>query len=154
MIPSILIPRMNYFWLLFIPLAAFFWAKLEIEIEGAHGWAANLPTWRMENHFLLDIFYGGRPLTGYHVWAFSFVFLAFHLPFIATHTWYWRHELNVIGTYQIFWCLEDYLWFALNPHFGIKKLSKDQVWWHKRWFAGIPLDYWILGLLGIVLLSV
>jgi hypothetical protein len=51
------------FWV-FLP--AFFFANVEIQIEGAHGWAASLPTWRIEKHQLLDIFCGGRPMTGYH----------------------------------------------------------------------------------------
>src|SRR5690242_5379610 len=40
-------------------LLAFFFAHAEIEIEGAGGWAANLPTWRIERHWLLDLFWGG-----------------------------------------------------------------------------------------------
>lgn len=144
---------MHPLWLLFIPTAALFWAKLEIEIEGAHGWAAKLPTWRLEDHVLLDVFYGGRPLTGYHVWAFSFVLLSFHLPFLAMHAWSLRNELHVIGGYQLFWCLEDFLWFIMNPHFGRKRFSREQVWWHKRWFVGLPVDYWILGICGTVLIA-
>jgi hypothetical protein len=45
-------PRWSRPWLLFgwIALLAFFFAKVEIEIEGPAGWAAKLPTWRVENH--------------------------------------------------------------------------------------------------------
>ncbi|WP_407669535.1 hypothetical protein [Paraburkholderia heleia] len=41
---------------------------------------ANLPTWRIEHHWLLDIFWGSRPMTGYHAWVFPFMALFFHLP--------------------------------------------------------------------------
>ena len=72
---------MNLPFLLFVVIAAALFAKIEIEIEGPHGWAEKLPTWRIENHFLLDWLFGGRSLTGYHVWAFAFVLFVFHLPF-------------------------------------------------------------------------
>ena len=66
--------------LLYIALLALFFAQVEIQIEGPTGWAANLPTWRVEQYWWLDWFWGGRPLTGYHLWVFSFMALAFHLP--------------------------------------------------------------------------
>ncbi len=31
----------------FVLLLSYFFAKLEIAIEGGDGWAANLPTWRI-----------------------------------------------------------------------------------------------------------
>lgn len=140
---------MKALYILYIIGAAFFWAKMEIEIEGEHGWAANLPTWRIENHFLLDILYGGRPLTGYHFWAFTFMFGSFHLPFFWIGKWWWQGELRVIGGYYLFWILEDFLWFVLNPHFGWKKFSHENIWWHKKWLLGLPVDYWILTVVGL-----
>jgi hypothetical protein len=53
-----------------VALLALFFAQTEIQIEGAAGWAAALPTWRIEHHWLLDLFWGGRPMTGYHAWCF------------------------------------------------------------------------------------
>ena len=50
---------------LFTLLLAFFFAKVEVHIEGPGGWAANLPTWRIEQHVLLDLFWGGRAMTGW-----------------------------------------------------------------------------------------
>lgn len=137
---------------LFIIGSAFLWAKLEIHIEGGRGWAADLPTWRVEKHFLLDLLYGGRPLTGYHIWCFAFVFFLFHMPFFWTGTWSISQELNVIGSYCLFWVVEDFLWFVLNPHFGLRKFTKEHAWWHKRWLARVPVEYWAFGLLGILLL--
>jgi hypothetical protein len=122
---------------------------MEIQIEGVDGWAAKLPTWRIEKHRLLDWFYGGRPLTGYHVWAFCFVFLSFHLPFFMGRGWSFREELRMVGAYYFFWVLEDFLWFVLNPHYGWKKFGPAHVWWHKRWLWGLPLDYWFLSSLGV-----
>jgi hypothetical protein len=53
-----------------LPLALLL-ANVEVQIEGSAGWAANLPTWRIEDGWLLDLFWGGRPMTGYHVYIFS-----------------------------------------------------------------------------------
>ncbi|HXV61323.1 MAG TPA: hypothetical protein VEK15_11555 [Vicinamibacteria bacterium] len=141
-------------FLVFIVIAAFMFAKLEIEIEGRHGWAEKLPTWRIEHHVLLDWFFGGRPLTGYHAWAFLFVLFAFHLPFFWAGAWSVRSELHAVGGYTLFWIIEDLLWFLLNPHYGWKKFTRHDVWWHKRWALGLPLDYWILGSFAAVLLIV
>ena len=63
-----------------------FFAQTEIQIEGPAGWAANLPTWRVEQHWLLDIFWGGRAMTGYHAWVFPFIALFFHCPFFSRPT--------------------------------------------------------------------
>jgi len=143
---------MNYIYLAAIPLAAFLWAKMEIEIEGSDGWAGNLPTWKVEQHKLLDWFYGGRPLTGYHVWAFAFVFFAFHLPLFWAETWSIRLEMAAVGSYVLFWVIEDFLWFIFNPQYGLRKFSHKHIWWHKHWFLGLPSDYWILGTTGSLLL--
>jgi hypothetical protein len=141
-------------FLVFVAVAALIFAKLEIEIEGPHGWAEKLPTWRIEHHFLLDWLFGGRPLTGYHVWTFVFVLFSFHLPFFWTGTWSIREELHVAGGYLLFWLLEDVSWFILNPHFGWKKFTKEKVWWHKRWAFGVPVDYWVAAALALALLAV
>ena len=133
-----------------VAAGAFLWAKMEIEIEGKAGWAEDLPTWKVEKHLLLDIFFGGRALTGYHLWAFSFVLAIFHLPFAwAGGTWTWRGEVRLLGFYAIFWVLEDLLWFLLNPHYGWRGLSPGRAWWHKRWFLGLPVDYWVFTAMGI-----
>lgn len=145
---------MSPFFLVYVFIAAFCFAKLEIQIEGKDGWAKNLPTWRVEKHVLLDWFYGGRPFTGYHLWAFLFVFLTFHLPFFWSGLWFWKGELRMIGAYVLFWVLEDFLWFVLNPHYGWKLFKPQHIWWHKRWWCGVPFDYWILGSVGILLVFV
>ncbi|MEK8024207.1 MAG: hypothetical protein AAB229_10420 [Candidatus Hydrogenedentota bacterium] len=130
---------------LFGLLLAVAWAKLEIEIEGEQGWAAGLPTWRIEKHWMLDVFYGGRPLTGYHFWAFTFVLLVFHLPFFLDWPWTIRNELRLLGGYSVFWVVEDFLWFVFNPRFGWRRFHPASVPWHKRWWFGLPSDYWVFG---------
>ena len=123
-------------------VAAFIWAKLEIEIEGKDGWAKNLPTWRIENHFLLNWLMNGRPMTGYHAWAFTYIFFMFHVPAFWVGHWSWGLEARAVACVLFFWVAEDFLWFMLNPHFGWTKYRAQQIWWHRRWILGLPADHW------------
>jgi hypothetical protein len=79
---------------LFIGLLGLLFAMTEIQIEGSAGWAANLPTWRVENHPLLDVFWGGKPMTGYHVWVFAFMAAVFHLPLVLAGSFSGRLEVR------------------------------------------------------------
>jgi len=109
---------------------AYLFARVEVEIEGEAGWAANLPTWRIEEHLLLDIFWGGRALTGYHLWMFSFIGLVFHFPLFFMGQW---------------------SWFVINPAFGWRRFKQVHVAWHKRWALGAPIDYWLFGAVSTLL---
>lgn len=128
-------------WILVL---GFFFAKVEIQIEGPNGWAESLPTWRIDEHWLLDIFWGGRPMTGYHAWVFTFMMLVFHLPVFmhGLDQWTLKEEARIIASLQIFWTVEDFLWFVLNPAYGISKFSRHMIPWHKKWFLFMPVDYW------------
>jgi hypothetical protein len=132
-------------------LVAIFFAEVEIQIEGPNGWASSLPTWRIENHWLLDLFWGGRPMTGYHAWVFSFMFLIFHLPFFMTGQWSIKLEARAIASLELFWLIEDFSWFVLNPAYGIGKFAPENVPWHKNWILFMPTDYWVFSILSIAL---
>jgi len=136
----------------YVVLLAFFFAHAEIQIEGAAGWAANLPTWRIERHWLLDLFWGGRAMTGYHAWVFSFMALVFHLPAVLMQGWTVRIELRILGALAVFWIAEDWLWFAMNPAYGLEHFIPRLVPWHKHWLGPLPTDYWIFGGVGLALL--
>jgi hypothetical protein len=129
------------FLLLCVTLLAFLFANVEIQIEGPNGWAGSLPTWRIERHWLLDVVFGGRPLTGYHLSVFAFMALMFHMPSLM----HWRISLKIeartISCLAFFWILEDYFWFLLNPAFGLARLTPDHAPWHKKWLLGLPSDY-------------
>lgn len=127
----------------FVVVLAFFFAKVEIHIEGDAGWAANLPTWRVEKHWLLDIFWAGRAMTGYHAWMMSFIALFFHLPIFLMWHWSWQLEARILALMMVFWIVEDFLWFIVNPAFGWKRFHQKHVPWHKHWICGAPTDYWI-----------
>lgn len=61
---------LNLRMLIFDLIVAFTLAKLEIQIEGKHGWAENLPTWRIKNKWT-KIFWGNQAYTGYHFLVFD-----------------------------------------------------------------------------------
>lgn len=125
-------------------LAAVF-ALLEIQIEGADGWAQNLPTWRRPVPRWLRPFWGGRPCTGYHVYLFVFMALVFHLPLFVGVQNVWRAEAQILGSLMFFWIVEDFLWFVFNPAYGLKNFRPGQIRWHPRWIGRVPLDYVIYG---------
>jgi hypothetical protein len=137
----------------FVVVLAFFFAKVEIHIEGDAGWAANLPTWRVEEHWLLNIFWGGRAMTGYHAWVISFIALFFHLPLLFMWQWTWQLEARILASLVVFWIVEDFLWFILNPAFGWVRFHPKHVPWHKHWICGAPTDYWVFAVISALLFA-
>lgn len=133
--------------LVMVLVLALLLANEEIQIEGSAGWAANLPTWRIDGGWWLDVFWGGRTMTGYHVFIFSFVALFFHFPFAFSWSWSWRAEARAFAAISLFWVAEDFLWFILNPAFGWANFTPAFVPWHHHWLLGAPTDYWV-GLLA------
>ncbi len=126
-------------------LMGLFFANAEIQIEGGAGWAASLPTWRIEKHLLLDLFWGGRAMTGYHAWVFTFMILVFLMPLAFNGRWRGRDLLLALAGLLVFWIAEDFLWFVLNPAFGLARFDADSAFWHKNWVWGAPVDYWVGG---------
>ena len=93
-----------------------------------------------------------REPTGYHMTMFTFVLLILHMPYA------FGQDLNIvtwtmtISLFLIFVILWDYLWFVLNPYHPLKKFKKERIWWHKKWWAGAPRDYYLGILLSFVIL--
>lgn len=126
-------------------------AIIEVQIEGENGWASKLPVWRPEAGSRVDKFFSkimsGKPTTGYHIAVFSFVLLIMHYPFFAGADWHWKGELQTLSLFLLFSAVWDLLWIVVNPHFGIKKIGIDHIWWHRKRVGIIPFDY-ILALIG------
>jgi len=132
-------------------MAAACFALLEIQIEGPAGWAAKLPTWRLRSKLLTRLF-PGRPLTGYHFWIMAFIAVVAHLQFAFGLPWTWSGELRAIAFILLFWVIEDFLWFVLNPHYGIRRFRPQHISWHcQAWWWLAPRDYWVAGAIGILL---
>ena len=133
-------------------LCATFMALLEIQIEGPHGWAAELPTWRIENRWT-RLFNDGRPLTGYHLYLNLFLLAMAHMVYAVDATVpFARTELEIFAFLILLFVLEDWLWFVFNPAFGLQKFRREYVWWHARtWWWIMPRYYWLLTPLGLAL---
>ena len=144
---------MNYAALVgWVALMAFFFAKVEIHIEGDAGWAASLPTWRIKDHPILKYLTFGRDLTGYHFWMLSFMALAFHLPIFMTGEFSVLVEVRILACFALFFVFEDFLWFVFNPHYGLRRFNPKNVPWHRYWLWRVPADYiafLFLGALGL-----
>jgi hypothetical protein len=143
-------------FVLLLFVLAFFFAQLEIQIEGSAGWAKNLPTWRKSLRdipILRHLFFKDMELTGYHLYLNLFIFSVLHIVYIwapfdvAT-------ELELLSFFTFFFILEDFLWFLLNPHFGLKKFKKENIPWHQPWVLGLPGGYFFYGFIGVVFLVV
>jgi hypothetical protein len=119
-------------------------ACVEIEIEGAHGWAERLPTWYRvsgplsRSYFLVS---GGRPLTGYHVTMVPALLLSFHLAFALGRDWSLAAELQVLAVWAVWVPLWDAIWFFFNPAYGPAGFRKGLVWWHPAWIGPVPSAY-------------
>lgn len=116
-------------------------ALWEIQIEGRDGWAANLPCWKKEKGVMVKLL-GGRPWTGYHTYMVVFLILVFHFPFILFARWEFSKELLVWGAFFGLWLAEDFLWFVLNPSYGLRRFRKGEIWWHSTWWGPVPDFYW------------
>jgi hypothetical protein len=126
-------------------LWAFGLAGIEIEIEGGVGWAERLPTWYLKRGLtgrIYGIVMGQRPLTGYHVYAFTIPMLVLHLPYVMGVDWSVAAELRTIATYFVLAVIWDYLWFVLNPAYTVRRFRRGNVWWFEvPWIWRFPLDY-------------
>lgn len=135
---------------LYILLFGIMLAMLEIEIEGEHGWAKHLPTWRKyrENSSLGFL----RNVTGYHTILFLMILFLNHIVYIGFFSWNGIVDEMMIIAFHLFLIIYwDFLWFVLNPHFTYQKFKQEHVAWYtdSRWLAGFPMDYWYaLGLSG------
>ena len=117
---------------------AFVLAKWEIQIEGQSGWAKNLPCWR-KNGLYEQI--TGKPLTGYHFWMVVFLLAIGHLPFLVS-AWSIQLESLILGFLGGVLLVDDFLWFVLNPAYGLKNFKPGKVEWHKKWIGPVPDFYW------------
>jgi hypothetical protein len=136
------VPHVWFFAAVLAAASAF--ALLEIQIEGGAGWAANLPTWKIENRWT-RLFFSSRPLTGYHLYVHLWILVMVHLPFLlGLAAPSWRGEARILAFLIFFWLVEDFLWFVLNPAFGIRRFTREHIWWHApTWWLIAPRDYWV-----------
>jgi len=112
-------------------------AHLEIQIEGPHGWAEKLPTWRWDGPAIRRWF--GKPVTGYHLCLVTCILLFLHVPQFYEGSW--EREADLLAMFFFLAVTWDFLWFACNRHFGVARFRKGQVWWFPAWVLGVPREY-------------
>src|ERR1035437_4378505 len=136
-IPTLAIDPLGYVPIMaWLSVGAVTLAALEVQIEGASGWAAALPTWRYGPPWLRAIL-NGKVLTGYHVFLWATLIVFFHLPVIIAG-WSIALETTMLSCFMTFAVLWDALWFVLNP----SRPSRTEIWWFQRWIGPFPTDYY------------
>jgi hypothetical protein len=140
---------MNYGFIInafYIFIISFVFAFLETQIEGGAGWAKNLPTWRASGSKWYAKLYGkimgGKELTGYHIAVFGLLFLFMHYPYFIGRDWSLLSETTTLAFFLIITIYEDFMWFIINPAYDFRDFWAEHVWWHKKWFLHLPLEYW------------
>jgi len=135
--------------ILFIILLAFIHAKVELMTEGKGGWGLRFPCWKINNHIINILI--GKELTGYHFYMGIMFLLLFHSPLLFIK-WTLKSEFIILGSYFLYWILEDFFWFLQSPHYGLRNFKRGRIYWHKRWFLGLPYTYWWSIIIGTGLL--
>jgi hypothetical protein len=53
-------------------------------------------------------------------------------------------ESRVIAFIILFWIVEDFLWFVINPAWRISAFRRDRIIWHQHaWWGIMPREYWV-----------
>jgi len=87
---------------------------------------------------------GQRPLTGYHVFAFTIPLVIVHLPFAFGLDWSLSAELSQLAIYFALAVIWDYIWFVMNPAYTVHRFRRGNVWWFQvPWIWRFPLDYYV-----------
>ena len=120
-------------------------AHLEIQIEGPHGWAEKLPTWRWDTPGVRR--WVGKPVTGYHVCLVTCLLLLLHVPQFYDASW--EREADLLSMFFFLTVTWDFLWFACNRHYGVGRFRKGQIWWFPAWTFGVPRPYFISTVLSL-----
>lgn len=127
---------------LFILSFAVLYSILEIEIEGKNGgWANNIPTAKSG----IGIF------TYYHIYMNIIIILI-----ITYSTMVVLKNIYLVLYFIIIWFIvEDFCWFVLNPYYTLDKYTKENIWWHRNqiWIYNTPIHN-IIALLGIILILI
>ena len=98
---------------------------------------------------------GRRPLTGYHVYAFTIPLLVLHLPYAMGVDWSVADELRTLATYFVLAVVWHYLWFVLNPAYTVRRFRRGNVWWFEiPWIWRFPLDYYVSVLVSVAIAGI
>lgn len=131
---------MSQFFAIYLFILALLLALIEIEIEGKDGWAVKTATFRkdLKNVPIIGKVAWSREITGYHIFLNIFLFAVFHLPYFFGHELNLTNELVLISYFMLFGVTWDFLWFVMNPHYGIRNFKKHKIPWfsENKWIIG------------------
>lgn len=141
---------------IYLFITALVLAFLEVQIEGKHGWAGQLPTWRPGRPWYARLYrrlMGGKDLTGYHLGIFGLVLLFLHFPNLGVAASWWQ-ESWILSIFFMFVVVWDYLWIIINPHYGVwRRRPRTDVVWHRHWWGPWPRDYYFSLIVSAALIS-
>ena len=135
--------------ILFLILLAIIHAKMELMAEGKMGWGLNFPCWRINNKIINLLI--NKELTGYHFYMGLLFLLLFHSPFLFIK-FTLKKELIILGLFIWYWVIEDFAWFIESKYYGLRNFKKGRIYWHKRFWLGLPVSYWENIIIGSILL--
>ena len=72
-------------------------------------------------------------------------------PIFFLAQWSSLMEARIMASTMLFWIVEDYLWFVINPAFGRQRFRPEFVARHHHWALGAPVDYWLFSALSAAL---
>ena len=135
-----------FIWMIVL---AYLHAWQETQIEGKSGWAKHLPTFRI--NVMLTKLLIGKHITGYHIFLLAMFITIFHGVFLFL-PWSLRTEALVFGLFSLYFVIEDFMFFVVNPHYPLKNFKRGKIEWHRRWFCKLPVSYWWGIIIGVFLL--
>ena len=112
---------------IFVFFVSIIYSLIEIEMEGKNGWCTHLPTAKN----VISTF------TLYHLLMMALIILIFYQLFHKKDIWI------IIFYITMFFFIEDFLWFVLNPYYTIQKYNGKNIQWHSRWLWGQPLENFV-----------
>ncbi len=117
---------------------------LERSIEGPNAWGKKAYGWKYKISKRLS-------LTEYHFWFWILLILLFTLPLIINYS---TRLLGIlISAFSIGFIIEDFVYFIVNPYFGLKKFNKkDANWYHWIGSKNIQIPaYYLIGIIVAIL---
>jgi hypothetical protein len=104
-------------------------ALLEIQIEGSHGWAQNLPPAASTTAGPASV---GEPADLLSPIAQAFLFVCVHASFgLGLSPSRSAAEIRMLGFVVLFWVLEGLLWFVCNPSYGLRRFNMQSISWRR-----------------------
>lgn len=117
-------------------LSGALYALMEIEIEGSNGWCKKLPTFTIKSGPF-------KSFTFYHIIMTAIVFLTniYPLYLLQNNDEIFSYDFLLVNIYNLtlWFGVEDFLWFVLNPYYTLNRYKRDQIPWHswEPWPLGI-----------------